>query len=101
MFMVVVFSYDYQHIEFPLPRALADKIEFFDDVVHLAQLFDTLMRILAVNICIISTRCITLVAYLTPHSSVVFNTIVWARTDLISFVVMFLVIFIGFTFAMF
>jgi hypothetical protein len=95
----LVYSYDYRSARLPLDVEITAKTEQFENIVGLAGVAKIFSDIMSVNLCLIIIRCILLMANMTPFLSVIINTISTARLDLFSFVVVFAILFFGFTVA--
>lgn len=95
---VTVYSYTYTSIGLPLPEHHQGKKETFQSLVNLASNMNTFLGISSLNICLIIMRSISLLATMTPYSSVIFATLFHARHDMMSFMLVFTTLFVGFTF---
>lgn len=97
--VVTVYSYSYRRVGLPLPTEEVRKQEVLSNLVDLATNMQTFVNILAVNILLVVIRCITVVSSMSPQSNVIFLTINRAKGDLLSFVIVFMILFAGFTFS--
>lgn len=99
LYLTVVVSYSYLHFSFPMANDMNARIGQFQDLASLSGRVADFITLVSVNICLIFIRCIAVVTTLAPTTAIVFNTISEAKYSLMSFCIMFGIIFLGFTFA--
>mmetsp|Transcript_159476 Transcript_159476/g.290921 ORF Transcript_159476/g.290921 Transcript_159476/m.290921 type:complete len:1713 (-) Transcript_159476:64-5202(-) len=95
---ITVYSYTFTTIGLPLPETHKGKVETFQALVDLASNMHIFFGLSSINICLIIMRSISLLATMTPYSSVIFATLYHARNDMASFMLVFTTLFIGFMF---